>query len=51
MVTLLHVHRKGATGYDHLVAIRAVVAEDSLIVREGLQRRHRAATSSPPAPM
>jgi DNA-binding NarL/FixJ family response regulator len=31
-------HRKWATGYGHLVAIRVVVAEDSLIVREGLQQ-------------
>jgi DNA-binding NarL/FixJ family response regulator len=29
---------KGATGYGHLVGIRVVVAEDSLIVREGLER-------------
>jgi DNA-binding NarL/FixJ family response regulator len=28
----------GATGYGHLVPIRVVVAEDSLIVREGLQQ-------------
>jgi hypothetical protein len=31
-------HRDGATGYGHLVGIRVVVAEDSLIVREGLQQ-------------
>jgi DNA-binding NarL/FixJ family response regulator len=31
-------HRKGATGYGHFVEIRVVVAEDSLIVREGLQQ-------------
>jgi DNA-binding NarL/FixJ family response regulator len=31
-------HRLAATGYGHLVAIRVVVAEDSLIVREGLQQ-------------
>jgi DNA-binding NarL/FixJ family response regulator len=30
--------RDGATGYGHLVEIRVVVAEDSLIVREGLQQ-------------
>jgi DNA-binding NarL/FixJ family response regulator len=30
--------RTRATGYGHLVAIRVVVAEDSLIVREGLQQ-------------
>jgi DNA-binding NarL/FixJ family response regulator len=29
---------KRATGYGHLVGIRVVVAEDSLIVREGLER-------------
>jgi DNA-binding NarL/FixJ family response regulator len=29
---------RGATRYGHLVAIRIVVAEDSLIVREGLQQ-------------
>jgi DNA-binding NarL/FixJ family response regulator len=31
-------NRAGATGYGHRVAIRVVVAEDSLIVREGLQQ-------------
>jgi DNA-binding NarL/FixJ family response regulator len=31
-------HRARATGYGHPVAIRVVVAEDSLIVREGLQQ-------------
>jgi DNA-binding NarL/FixJ family response regulator len=30
--------RSRATGYGHLVRIRVVVAEDSLIVREGLQQ-------------
>ena len=38
MVTLLRVHRKCATGYGQRVAIRIVVAEDSLIVREGLRQ-------------
>ena len=31
-------NRAGATGYGHPVTIRVVVAEDSLIVREGLQQ-------------
>ena len=38
MLTLQRLHRKSANGYRHLVAIRVVVAEDSLIVREGLQQ-------------
>jgi DNA-binding NarL/FixJ family response regulator len=38
MAPVWRAQRKGATGYGHLVTIRVVVAEDSLIVREGLQQ-------------
>jgi len=38
MASVWRDHRTGATGYGHLVAIRVVVAEDSLIVREGLEQ-------------